>query len=322
MVKRDTIGLHTLVEGFLFSLTADGRSPHTTEYYSKLLKPFERYAVDHGWPDSLETQQVREFLAWVSTRHVEYIAGHNSRRITAPKPVTTWHYYKAIRRLFNWAIEEHLIESSPVANIHFKAPPPTPVMPYDIEALRRLLALCDADVRAGARFEGLRGKATILLYLDTAGRLSEIEAAKMADLDLTRKALRVVGKGNKVDELVFSAKTAKALWSYLQERKKRARCENIFITEEGTAFAQGGTGKWFVCLKKRAGVSGPGRIHRLRHTGAYEFLKSTRDPFLTQLFLRHVDLTMTRRYVQALKREEAIEAHRNGASPVQAMGLG
>ncbi len=48
----------------------------------------------------------------------------------------------------------------------------------------------------------------------------------------------------------------------------------------------------FVRLKMRAGVNTPGRVHRLRHTAALQYLRGAKDSFLLQLFLRHEDLTM------------------------------
>ena len=75
-------------------------------------------------------------------------------------------------------------------------------------------------------------------------------------------------------------------------------------------------------FKKRAGVNGSGGVHRLRHSAALQYLRGAKDSFLLQLFLRHESLEMSRRYTRGLKTEEAIEAHRNGASPVESLDLG
>lgn len=79
---------------------------------------------------------------------------------------------------------------------------------------------------------------------------------------------------------------------------------------------------WFARLKKHGGVNGPGGVHRLRHTAALQYLRGARDSFLLQLYLRHESLEMSRRYTKGIKAEEAIQAHRNGASPVESLGLG
>ena len=140
MKKSDKgIGLVDLVEGFIFSLQAEGRAPRTHEYYDKLLKHFLSYAENQGWPDRvnyLDTKRIREFLSWIGSRRYEYVAGNNSHRFTQAKPSTAWPYYKALRRLFNWSIEEGLVDESPVKGIHFKAPPPPPVQPYERDELK------------------------------------------------------------------------------------------------------------------------------------------------------------------------------------------
>jgi site-specific recombinase XerD len=319
------IGLQDLVEGFLFSLQAEGRAPRTHEYYVKLLRHLLDFSMDQSWPlhvNQLEPKHFRQFLSWVSSRSYEYNPGNGSRRFVKSKPSTAWPYYKALRRLLNWSVEEGLLQENPVRDFHFKAPPPPPIQPYKPDELKKFLAVCELDIKTGARFTGLRNKAMILLFIDSGLRLSELALSTLQDLDLEQKSVRVVGKGNKVGICPFSSKTAKAIWLYLLERKKRAKSDALWITEEGTPFTVDGLGSWFTRLKRRAGVNGPGRVHRLRHTSALQYLRGAKDSFLLQLFLRHEDLTMSRRYTQGLKQEEAIQAHRNGASPVEGLGLG
>jgi integrase len=250
------------------------------------------------------------------------MAGNNCRRVAQPRPSKAWRYYKAIRRLFNWSVEEGLLEESPVKGLRFKAPPPPPIQPYNLDELKRFLAVCELDIKTGARFCGLRNKGMILLFLDSGLRSSELAFLSLSDIDLEQRIVRVIGKGKKIGTCPFSSKTAKAIWLYLLERKKRAKCDALWVTEEGRPFTLAGVSSWFVRLKQRAGVNSPGRIHRLRHTAALQYLRGAKNSFLLQLFLRHEDLTMSRRYTQGLKQEEAIEAHRNGASPVEGLGLG
>ena len=326
-MKRDNkvIGLQDLVEGFLFSLQAEGRAGRTHEYYDKLLRHLLNYSRDQRWPhriDQLEAKHFRQFLSWVSSRSYEYNPGNSSCRFVKSKPSTAWPYYKAVRRLFNWSVAEGLLQENPAKEIRFKAPPPPPIQPYNLDELKRFLAVCELDIRTGARFTGLRNKAMILLFLDSGLRLSELAQLRLSDLDLEQRLVRVVGKGNKIGMCPFSPKTAKAIWLYLLERKHRAKSDALWVTEEGGQFSVGGLSSSFVYLKKRAGVNSPGRVHRLRHTSALQYLRGAKDSFLLQLFLRHEDLTMSRRYTQGLKQEEAIAAHRNGASPVEGLGLG
>ena len=128
-----TIGLQDLADGFLFSLKADGRSSRTIDYYGDLLRPFVGCAHGRGWPDdprTVGTRQLREFLSWVSARVCEHSAGNGTCLVRKAKPSAAFPYFRALRRLFNWAVEESYLKSSPMATIHFKlpsAPPSNPI---------------------------------------------------------------------------------------------------------------------------------------------------------------------------------------------------
>ena len=325
MKRNDNrIGLQELVDGLLFSLQAEGRAIRTIGYYRDLLRPLLGYAQDKGWSDNLdswEAQRLRGFLSWVGSRTYERSIGNGAKRIRKAKPSTAWPYYRVLRRLFNWAVEEGYLESSPVATIHFKSPPELPMEGYTRDEVQRLLAVCDWDIKTGARFTGIRNKAMLLLFIDSGVRRAEMVNLRLSDLDLESRRVRVLGKGNKVGIAPFCVKTAKALWAWLIQRKLRAKTDHLWITEEGQPFSINGLVSWFTRLK-RAGVSSPGGVHRLRHTAALQYLRGARDSFLLQLFLRHESLEMSRRYTKGLKVEEAIIAHRNGASPVEGLGLG
>jgi len=314
-----------LLDGFLFSLKAEGKSFRTIHCYQDLLLPFLNYVGNRNWSENLaqiDTQKIREFLNWTGSREWEHRIGNGTIRRLKAKPTKAWPYFRALRRLFNWAVEERYLESSPLRTIHFKQPQTPPIEGYNRDELQRLLAICDLDIKTGVRFTGIRNKAMLLVFIDSGIRREEQNNLRLGDIDLDNRRLRVMGKGNKIGIAPFSAKTAKALWAWLVERKTRAKTDHLWVTEEGNPFSVEGLVSWFVRLKKRAGISGPGGIHRLRHTAALEYLRGARDSFKLQLFLRHSSLEMSRRYTQGLKAEEAIEAHRNGASPVERLGLG
>ena len=319
-----TIRLDSLVEGFLFSLQAEGKAPRTHEYYSKLLRHFLDYARGRGWNDNrtLDAQRAREFLAWTASRTYEHTAGNGTRLLRKGKPTSAWPYFRALRRLFNWAVEEGFLEVSPLAKTHFKSPSAPPVEPFTQDELKRLLAVCELDIRSGARFTGLRNRAMLLVFLDSGLRRAEMASLKLRDLRLDARRVTVIGKGNKVGIVPFCPKTAKTIWFYLVDRENRAMCDSLWVTEEGRAFSVDGMDSWFDRLKQRAGVTSLGCLHKLRHTAALQYLRGAKDSFLLQLFLRHESLEMSRRYTRGLKAEEAIEAHRNGASPVEGLGLG
>lgn len=79
-----------------------------------------QYARTQSWPDRvdlIDVIRVRQFLAWVGSRSFEYTAGNGSFRFVRSNPSAAWPYYRALRRLFNWALEEGYLKSSPLATI-------------------------------------------------------------------------------------------------------------------------------------------------------------------------------------------------------------
>lgn len=326
MKNNKGISLTDAVNGFLFSYQAEGKSNTTISYYGYLLRPLLAYAKEKNWQDdlsSLDTQRLREFLAWTATRkHELLVADKGGKTIRQANPKTSFPYYRTLRRFLNWAIEERYLKFNPLASIHFKPPASIPIEGYSREELQRLLAVCDLDIKTGAVFTGLRNKAMLFLFIDSGLRRAELVNLRLDDVSLEKKVSRVVGKGNKVGIAPFSVKTAKIIWSWTIERKKRAKTDHLWVTEEGNAFSASGLASWFERLKKRAGINNSGGVHRLRHTAALQYLRSAKDSFLLQLFLRHSSLEMSRRYTQGLKTEEAINAHHNGASPIEGLGLG
>ena len=117
MKHYEVIGLRDLVEGFLFSLRAEGKSNGPIEYYTYLLHSLLPYAGEQGWPDSvasLDTHRLREFLTWTATRTFELkVCNNGGKTIKKAKPSTAWPYHRALRRLFNWAVEEGYLEQVP-----------------------------------------------------------------------------------------------------------------------------------------------------------------------------------------------------------------
>jgi hypothetical protein len=52
--KANIIGLRDLIDGFLFSLKAEGKSSRTIHYYQDLLLPFLNYVSSKSWSEKLD----------------------------------------------------------------------------------------------------------------------------------------------------------------------------------------------------------------------------------------------------------------------------
>ena len=75
--------------------------------------------------------------------------------------------------------------------------------------------LCDS-----ATFLGARNKAIILMFYDTGLRLSELTNIQIADFDLEREIIKVMGKGARERVVRIGRNTQKAVLHYLLMRKE------------------------------------------------------------------------------------------------------
>jgi len=110
------------IDSFLLSCKVEGRSYGTIECYTDKLKGFLWYARNYDWPDDISaitTQHIREFLAYLRDTDHRF----NSSCPRAMKPInstTIQKYYRALSALYNWLINEEILDYNPLVKI--KAP--------------------------------------------------------------------------------------------------------------------------------------------------------------------------------------------------------
>jgi integrase/recombinase XerC len=139
-------------------------------------------------------------------------------------------------------------------------------------------------------------------------RLSELVGLKREDIDLRRRTVRVLGKGNKERLLVFGEKTGGAVRAHLEELRGRQLPANgpLFPGRAGTLSPR--TVQRVVARHLgrlvRAGGHHP---HVLRHSFATHMLDRGADIRAIQELLGHASLGTTQIYthvsIETLRRE-------------------
>jgi integrase/recombinase XerC len=140
-----------------------------------------------------------------------------------------------------------------------------------------------------------------LLYA-TGMRISELAGLTLDRLDLERRLLRVVGKGNKERQLLFGTPAAAALRGYLQDarpglaRRGSGAASAVFLNAAGAALTARGArlviGRWV----DAAGVPKRTSPHTLRHSFATHLLEGGADLRVVQELLGHANLQTTQVY--------------------------
>lgn len=142
---------------FLIFCKIEGFSPHTTKNYEGVVGRFINYCQAE-----LSISNASDLTAY----HIRsYLLPFRERL----KPYSFYDYFRAIKRFLNWLVSEGILATSPMANMKPPRVPKTLIQPFQPDALRKLLYLCDDKT-----FLGVRNKAIIMVFLDTGLRIRRV----------------------------------------------------------------------------------------------------------------------------------------------------
>ena len=306
---KKVITIQQAIDSFLLSCKVEGKSYGTIECYTDKLKGFLWYATNYHWPDNIRlitTDHLRQFLAYLRETPHRF----NSTCPRAMKPInstTVQKYYRALSALFNWSVNEGILETSSLVKIKVPRAEKKVVKSLIHTEVNQLISAL------GNTFDGVRNKAIILVLVDCGLRLGELLNIELIDINMEQQIIKVDGKtGERV--VRYGKTTAKALVAYLKLRSKvNGYNESLWLTEKGITLKDSSVETLFIKLSKRTGIAV--HPHLLRHTFATMWLKNGGDSLMLQRLLGHTTLMMTNRYCQAVGSYDALEAHRK-YSPV------
>ena len=180
----------------------------------------------------------------------------------------------------------------------------------------------------------LRDRALVETAYAAGLRISELAAARLADLDLDRGELRVLGKGRKERVTLLGRPAREALEAYLRDGRPvlRARAGTaddsgrdpsvIFLNSRGAPIGVRGLRYRLERLMGRAGLPSEASPHTLRHSFASHLLDGGADLRVVQELLGHESLGTTQIYTHVTPqrlRSAYQQAHprsrRTGQSP-------
>jgi site-specific recombinase XerD len=250
-VIAPTTGNDLLLRSFARSLRARNRSPRTVQAYLESAQLLAEYSGGRDL-DSLTRGGIEDFLADQLSRH---------------RATTAAGRYRNLQQFYRWAVEEELVEVSPMAGLRPPTVPESSVPVLDEAAISQLLG-----TMTGRGFEDRRDTAIVRLFLDTGMRLSEVAGLQLADVDLDTDVALVLGKGHRPRACPFGDKTGQAIERYLRERSKHslAKRPELWVGARGVLTGNGIT----QMLRRRAKQAGIAHLHphMFRHTFAHRWL--------------------------------------------------
>lgn len=299
------------IEGYgqqwLYDCQFRQHSPRTTEFRQHVINKLVWYLNQQG-RTTCQPADIRAFLAYVTTGHQELGGRWGNPSLTKPvRPATIHRYFRELRTLFRWMVEEGVLIQSPLDSLRAPKVPQDQIKPFTRQQIESLLEA------AGRSLFPLRDTALVLFMLDTGARASELTGAKMCDLNMREHTCLIHGKGGKSRTICFGRATAKALLQYLR-MKERQEGSAVFLAEggrnPGEPLDRTGLLHFVYRLGKSAAISGVRcSPHTFRHTFDVEFLRAGGHLFSLQTLMGHSSLSQTQRYV-ALAQADIQNQHR------------
>ena len=172
---------------------------------------------------------------------------------------------------------------------------PAFVAENDIEQLLLNLSFAEG-------WKGFTEKMVIQLFYSTGMRLSELIQCKQNNVDLGKKQIKVLGKGNKERILPISAELALELKKYIKQKPDEAQgVPNLFVTEKGKPLQPRAVYTFVKFYLSQVTTLQKKSPHVLRHSFATHLLEAGTDISFIQELLGHNDLKTTLRYTHVSK---------------------
>ena len=155
----------------------------------------------------------------------------------------------------------------------------------------------------------LRLKTLIICLLSTGSRISAMMSINKDDINWENGTVSVIGKGRKINQMIFNELSREYLKKYLDKRKDD--CSALFATSKGT--------RWSVnCVERaireqgiRAGIKKRVHCHIFRATSASKMFFSGVPLPMVSKFLSHSDLATTQKFYLRGANFEEVQSYHN-----------
>ncbi len=257
---------------------ARGRSPRTCEAYARDLEFFARFLGR----EAAEAQRA-DVKAFVLD-----LAGKRRYR-----PAAVRRKLVALRRFFRYLVVENRRSDDPTVGIDSpKLPKRLPVVLKENDVARLLRT---APPAGRTEFQRLRDRAILEVLYASGIRRAEVAGLNLQDVDLERRVMRVLGKGNKQRTVLINSAAADAMRVYLGYRP-RTSDEAFFVGRSGRRL--GVRAIWMVVrtVERLSGLPLHASPHIMRHSFATHLLENGADLMTIKELLGHESLATTQIY--------------------------
>ncbi len=280
------IGVETVLAEFAEHLALEkGRSEHTRRAYLGDLRSLFDFLGAEAGLSGLTLPVLRSWLA--------------AQAATGAARTTLGRRTSAIKAFTAWATRRGLLATDPASRLQVpKARRTLPAVLRQDQAIDAMAAAKSGAAQGDPL--ALRDRLIVEMLYATGIRVSELCGLDIDDVDVDRRLVRVLGKGNKQRSAPFGAPAEEAVRSWLSDGRPQ-----LATAESGPALLLGARGRRIDPRQVRTVVHDtvgavPGAPdmgpHGLRHSAATHLLEGGADLRVVQELLGHSSLATTQLY--------------------------
>ncbi len=287
------------LEQYLQFLDRENSSPYTVKNYRTDIGQFLAYCAERKVTtlEQLDRDLVRDHLAELS--ELEYVKASIARRVFE------------LRAFGDYLLRNKAWEDNLFRRIYAPRVPRHLPRYLTYTEVAQLLATPETTSP-----QGVRDRAMLETLYASGVRVSELIGLDLADVNLTARELRVIGKGDKERITLLGEPAVAAIRSYLATARPELvghRSSNaLFLNRFGNRLSVRSVSEIVRQAGAAAGISQTVTPHLLRHTFATHLLDGGADLRVVQELLGHESLATTQIYAnvtQRRAREVYLRAH-------------
>ena len=200
----------------------------------------------------------------------------------------------SLRGFYKFLANEKLISSNPFSLVN--GPKKSKKLPryFEYNELEELFLVPDTSTPLGQR-----DLLVLEMLYGTGCRVGELVSIKVEDIDLGRRQILILGKGNKERYLTYGEYCEEALKKYLNSGYHELNKENngyLFLNNNGGVLSERGVRYILDRLIQQTGIHKNISPHMIRHSFATHLLNEGCDLLTVQKLLGHESIKATQIY--------------------------
>jgi integrase/recombinase XerC len=260
-------------------------SQHTLRSYQDDLEQFRAYLQDLYNMGNADLDELTAFIikSWLASLKDEELSSRSINR-----KIST------LKSFFKFQIRMGVIAQTPMTQIN--SPKVAKRLPTFVKQEETTTLF--KDVEFPDDWKGKTDRLLIELLYNAGLRSAEVIALKETQVDMSKRVIKVLGKGNKERVIPVSSKLVSDIQQYITAKKEREgeQAQQLLCTESGKVLYAGyvyRAVKWYLNLVTTITKKSP---HVLRHTFATHLLNNGADLNSVKELLGHSSLAATQVY--------------------------